>query len=209
MKGFNKKKEDKFYQILLKSAETVNESANVLRNSLDCLDKIDEQVKKTGELEDIGDELVRTLTKELDEAFITPIDREDLYEIVKEMDNILDGINSIQHRFIMFDIKEATDEVRNQIDIFVKATEKIRDLINELNVNGCKSKNLIDKIMEISRTESEADKVVRKTVTDLFKNEKDPITIIKWKEIYQIIEDTVDNCEKVANIVEGVVIKNA
>ena len=143
MKGFNKKKEDKFYQILLKSAETVNESANVLRNSLDCLDKIDEQVKKTGELEDIGDELVRTLTKELDEAFITPIDREDLYEIVKEMDNILDGINSIQHRFIMFDIKEATDEVRNQIDIFVKATEKIRDLINELNVNGCKSKNLI------------------------------------------------------------------
>lgn len=205
----SKKKEDKFFDILSKSANTVNESANVLKNGLDSLEKSEEHVKKTAQLEDIGDELVRTLTRELDEAFITPIDREDLYEIVKEMDNILDGINSIQHRFIMFDIKESTVEVREQIELFVKATEKICGLMDELKTNGCRSKHLIEKIMEISKTESEADRVVRKTVAHLFKNEKDPITIIKWKEIYQIIEDTIDNCEKVANIVEGVVIKNA
>ena len=207
--SFKQKKEDKFYDILSKSAKIVNESANVLKSSLDSIDKCEEHVKKTAELEDIGDELVRTLTRELDEAFITPIDREDLYEIVSEMDNILDSINSIHHRFIMFDIKESTVEIREQIELFVKATEKICDLIDELKTNGCRSKNLINKILDISKTESEADKVFRKTVAHLFKNEKDPITIMKWKEIYQITEDTNDNCEKVANIVEGVVIKNA
>ena len=207
--NFKHKKEDKFYDILLKSAKTVNESANVLKNGLDSLEKCEEHVKKTAQLEDIGDELVRTLTRELDEAFITPIDREDLYEIVSEMDNILDNINSIHHRFIMFNIKESTAEIREQIGLFVNVTEKICDLIDELKRNGCKSKNLIDKIMDISKTESEADKVFRKTVANLFRNEKDPIIIMKWKEIYQITEDTIDNCEKVANIVEGVVIKNA
>ena len=211
MINFNNKnkKEDKFYDILYKSAKTVNESANVLKNSLDSLHKAQEHVIKTAQLEDIGDELVRTLTKELDEAFITPIDREDLYEIVKEMDNILDGINSIQHRFIMFDIKECTEDIIELINCFVKITEEILDLIDEIKINGCKSKNLLSKIMTISKTESEADRIVRKAIALLFRNEKDPLAVIKWKEIYQITEDTIDNCEKVANIVEGVVIKNA
>lgn len=211
MINFNSKnkKEDKFYDLLSKSANIVNESADVLRSTLDNLDKTNEHVKRTAQLEDMGDELVRTLTKELDEAFITPIDREDLYSIVKEMDDILDGINSIHHRFIMFDIKQCTEDIIEQIDCFVKITEQICDLMNEIKNNGCKSKNLIPKIMDISKTESEADKIGRKAIALLFRNETDPITVIKWKEIYQITEDTIDNCEKIANIVEGVVIKNA
>ncbi|WP_294152780.1 DUF47 family protein [uncultured Clostridium sp.] len=211
MINFNNKnkKENKFYDILSKSAKTVNESSSVLRSSLEDLTKIEEHVKKTAELEDIGDELARTLIKELDEAFITPIDREDLYEIVKEMNDILDGINSIHHRFIMFDLKEATADSKEQIDCFVKITEQLCSLIDEIKSNGCRSKNLISKIMDISKTESEADKIGRKAIALLFKNESDPLTVMKWKEIYQITEDTIDSCEKVANIVEGVVIKNA
>ena len=202
-------KEDRFYDMLSKSAQTAHESAKVLRESLDCLEKREEQVEKTSKLEDIGDELVRTLTKELDEAFITPIDREDLYEIVKEMDNILDCINSIMHRFIMFDITKSTDYIREGCNFLLKSTEGLCDLINEIRLNGCRSKDLIQKIITISSIESEADKVFRKAVALLFKYEKDPINVMKWKEIYQITENTIDNCEKVANIIEGVVIKNA
>lgn len=208
MLKFNNK-EDNFYNMLSKSAQTVHESAKVLRESLDCLDKSEEQVKKTSQLEDIGDDLVRTLTKELDEAFITPIDREDIYEIVKEMDNILDCINSVMHRFIMFDIRKSTDEIRESCNFLLKSTEGLCDLINEIRINGCRSKALLQKIRDISSIESEADKVFRKAVALLFKYEKDPITVMKWKEIYQITENTIDNCEKVANIIEGVVIKNA
>ncbi|MBZ9693123.1 DUF47 domain-containing protein [Clostridium botulinum] len=202
-------KEDKFYQMLLKSAEIVNEAAIELRKSLECLDKREIQVKNTSELENIGDELVRTLIKELNDAFITPIDREDIYEIIKEMDNILDSINSTVHRFIMFDITESTEELREICNMLVQATEELVVLMSELKIHGCKSKSINTKIMNISKTESEADKIFRKTVQQLFKYEENPIAIMKWKEIYQILEDTVDNCEKVANIVERVVIKNA
>ena len=208
MFNFNNK-EDKFYDMLSQSAKLVNESAKVLRESLDCLEKRDEQVKKTSILEDNGDALVRTLTKELNEAFITPIDREDLYEIVKEMDNILDCINSIMHRFIMFDITECTDEIKTVCDFLLNSTEDLYSIMNELKVNGCKSNNITNTILNISSMESEADKVFRKTVALLFKEETDPIKVMKWKEIYQITENTIDNCEKVANIIEGVVIKNA
>ena len=202
-------KEDKFYDMLSESANTVHESAKIFRSSLDCLDKKEEQLKKTTALEDAGDALVLTLTKELDEAFITPIDREDIYEIVKEMDNILDCINSIMHRFIMFDITNATSEIIQASDFLLNITESLCDLMNEIRLNGCKSKNLLDKIRYISSIEYEADKLFRNAVALLFRYEKDPITIMKLKEIYQITENTIDNCEKVANIIEGVVIKNA
>ena len=202
-------KEDKFYHMLSESANTVHESAKILRSSLDCLDKKEEQLKKTTALEEAGDALVLTLTKELDEVFITPIDREDIYEIVKEMDNILDCINSIMHRFIMFDITNATSEIIQASDFLLNITESLCDLMNEIRLNGCKSKNLLDKIRYISSIEYEADKLFRNAVALLFRYEKDPITIMKLKEIYQITENTIDNCEKVANIIEGVVIKNA
>lgn len=206
---FNNYKEDKFYQMLLKSAEIVNEAAMELKNSLECLDKREERVKNTSELENMGDDLVRILIKELNDAFITPIDREDIYEIIKEMDNILDLINSTVHRFIMFNITESTDELKEICGMLVQATEEIVVLMNELKLHGCKSKDINEKIINISRIESNADKIFRKTVQHLFKYEENPIAIMKWKEIYQILEDTVDNCERVANIVERVVIKNA
>jgi len=203
------KKEDKFYDMLCQSAKLVNESATVLRETLQCLDKRDEQLKKASIIENNGDALVRTLTKELNEAFITPIDREDIYEIVKEMDNILDYITSIMHRFIMFDITKSTEEIKTVCNLLLNSTEDLCSIMNELKANGCKSSSIKNAITSISSIESEADKVFRKTVAILFKEEKDPITVMKWKEIYQIIENTIDNCEKVANIIEGVVIKNA
>ncbi|AOR24826.1 DUF47 domain-containing protein [Clostridium taeniosporum] len=205
---FNNCKEDKFYQMLLKSAEIVNKSAVELKNSLECLEKKELQVKKTSELENIGDELVRTLIKELNDAFITPIDREDIYEIIKEMDNILDLINSLAHRFIMFEITESTEELKELCNMLVQATQELVILMSELKLHGCKSKDINKKIINISKIESESDKIFRKTVQQLLKYEENPIIIMKWKEIYQILEDTVDNCEKVANIVERVVIKN-
>lgn len=202
-------KEDKFYEMLSKSANIVNESAKELRANLDLLANRETNVNKTELLEDKGDELVRNIIKELNEAFITPIDREDIYEIVKNMDNILDLISSTMHRFIMFNIKESTEECKVLSDMLVEITENLIYLMDELKVNGCKSKNINEKIMSVCNVESAADKVFRKTVGELFRSETNPLVVIKWKEIYQIIENAIDNCQRVAIIVEGVVIKNA
>jgi len=204
-----KPKEEKFYKMFSESANNVNEAAKILRSNLDSLNNKKIDVKKTETIEDKDDELVRTMIKELNEAFITPIEREDIYSIVHQMHKILDLINSSMHRFIMFDINESSDESRLMGDILVKTTEELVKLMAELNLKGLKSKEINNIITNINKFEHEGDKLFRKTVSELFKKETDPLTVMKWKEIYQILEDTLDTCQKVAILVEGVVLKNA
>ena len=204
-----KPKEDKFYAMFSDSASNVNEAAKILRANLDNLSNKEADVKKTEALEEKDDEIVRDVITELNEAFITPIEREDIYSIIKQMNKILDLINSSMHRFIMFDIQESSDDSRLMGDLLVQATEELIKLMAELNLKGLKSKGIQEIIRTINKIEHKGDKIFRKTVSELFKNESDPLTVMKWKEIYQILEDTLDTCQRVAILVEGVVLKNA
>lgn len=204
-----KPKEDKFYTMFSDSAINVNEAAKILRANLDNLSNKEADVKKTEALEEKDDEIVRDVITELNEAFITPIEREDIYSIIKQMNKILDLINSSMHRFIMFDIQESSDDSRLMGDLLVQATEELIKLMAELNLKGLKSKGIQEIIRTINKIEHKGDKIFRKTVSELFKKETDPLTVMKWKEIYQILEDTLDTCQKVAILVEGVVLKNA
>lgn len=204
-----KPKEDKFYNMFVESAKNVNKAAIILRGNLDSLGDNNIDLNKTEDLELKGYELVRNIIRELNEAFITPIDREDIYAIVKKMDDILDLINSTMHRFIMFNIDKCTKESQLLCDIIVQATSELVELMEEIKLIGNKSNKIDSKIEKICKLEDSADMLFRETVAELFKNETDPLTVMKWKEIYQILENTIDTCETVANIVEGVVIKNA
>ena len=204
-----KPKEDKFYKMFEESAQNVTEAAVTLRQSLNALSNKEVEVAKIEELEHKGDRLVGVVVKELNEAFITPIDREDIYSLVKKMDDVLDLINSTMHRFLMFDINESTEEAKQLADMIVECTKHILKLMVGINSVNNKADYIKDKIIIINQIESEADRLFRKTVAELFKNEKNVLEVIKWKEIYQILEDTIDKCEKIANTVEGVVIKNA
>ena len=204
-----KPKEDKFHKLFLEAAQNVNEGAMILRSSLDSLSDKELNVKKIEDLEHKGDNLVTIVVKELNEAFITPFDREDIYSLIKKLDDVLDLINSTMHRFLMYDINKSTDEAKLLADMIVKCTEHILELMAGLNSVGNKAKYIEEKIIIIHNIESEADSLFRKTVANLFKNETNAIEIIKWKEIYQILENTIDKCKKIANTVEGVVIKNA
>ena len=147
------------------------------------------------------------MDKELNDSFITPFDREDMYLLIKRLDDILDLINSTIHRFVMFNVTESTEPAKYLADMIIKSTKLISELMDELHLIAGKN-NINEKIVTINQIESEVDRLFRNTVGDLFRNEKDPIESIKWKEIYQILENTIDKCEKIANIVEGVVIKN-
>jgi predicted phosphate transport protein (TIGR00153 family) len=201
-------KEDKFYKMLNEAAEIVVEAAKILRKSLDSLSNIDLDVSRIEELEHQGDRIVNTVVKELNDSFITPFDREDIYLLIKRIDDVLDLINSTVHRFVMFNMKESTEASKLLADMIIKCTNHVMELMGELHLISSKN-HINEKIITINQIESAADRIFRQTVGDLFRNEKDPIEIIKWKEIYQILENTIDKCEKIANIVEGVVIKNA
>ena len=204
-----KPKENKFDKLFLEAAQNVNEGAKILRKSLDSLSDKESNVNKIEALEHEGDKLVTIVVKELNEAFITPIDREDIYSLIKKLDDVLDLINSTMHRFLMYDINESTNEAKLLADMIVDSTVHILELMKGINSVGNKAKYINETIINIHKIESEADSLFRKTVSELFKNETNTIEIIKWKEIYQILENTIDNCEKIANTVEGVVIKNA
>ncbi len=200
-------KEDKFYKMFIEASQNVEEGAKVLRKSLDSLSNIELNVSKIEELEHNGDRLVNVMVKELNDSFITPFDREDMYLLIKRLDDILDLINSTIHRFVMFNVTESTEPAKYLADMIIKSTRLISELMDELHLIAGKN-NINEKIVTINQIESEVDRLFRNTVGELFRNEKDPIEIIKWKEIYQILENTIDKCEKIANIVEGVVIKN-
>jgi uncharacterized protein Yka (UPF0111/DUF47 family) len=136
------------------------------------------------------------------------LDSEDIYLIAKVLDNITDNIEATAHRFRMCNVQAITDDARIMVKLVVDCTKVLEDVISDLENLG-KSQVLSDKIIEVNRIEDDGDKVFRKAVTDLFAKETDAITITKWKEIYEYLENTLDACEDVANIVEGVLTKTS
>lgn len=207
MLNFNTK-EDKFHKMISEAAIIVEDGANILRRSLDDLENIQVSATKIESLEHRADKLVIKVTQELNKAFITPIDREDIYSIVMGLEKIIDSINSAIHRFVMFDIKKATLAALKMSDLIVEASAEIVVLMEELKLIG-KKNNIKEKVIKINELEREGDITFRKIVGELFRNEINPIEIIKWKEVYQILENIMDDCERVANTVEGIVMKNA
>ena len=200
-------KEDKFYKMFILAAKNVNEAANILRQTMDNLQQKETNACEVERLEHKGDKMVHSIIQELNKSFITPIDREDIYAIAKEMDDILDSIDSTIHRFIMFNIDEITEEAKMLSNFIVDSTNEIIGIMSELK-NMKKSNDIMEKIIYVNKIENDGDTYFRQAIKDLFDNHTDVLKIIKWREIYQFLEDTIDSCEKVANIIEGVVMKN-
>ncbi|MGL5414998.1 MAG: DUF47 domain-containing protein [Clostridium sp.] len=206
MFNFNPK-EDKFFVTLVEEADNIQKSAILLEEAFKNLEEKERIAQKIGELEHKGDVLVHDSIIELNDAFITPIDREDIFRMIKKMDNILDDIDSAANRLIMYNITKVSEEALELCKMIIEITNELLELMKELKKIG-KKNLMVEKIKEINSIEHKGDRLYRKTITNLFK-ETDPIEIIKWKDIYLMLENTLDNCEQVAAIVEGVVMKHA
>lgn len=201
-------KEDKFFTHFVESAKVIHESALLLQNYLEDLSNAEEKHKKIKEMEHICDLKVHETLEALNHTFLTPFDREDIYMIAKEMDNIEDFIESSAARFVMFNVNKATDESKQMAKMIVEATKELIGVMEEFKFMG-KSKNISKLIIDVNRIEEEGDSVTRKAIRRLFTDDIPVLDVIKWREIYEHLENTLDSCEDVANIVEGVVMKNA
>jgi len=140
--------------------------------------------------------------------FITPLDREDIFNITKGIDNITDEIESTAHLFYMYNLTSITPEAVELIDKLVAVTTDLVKVISELKYLS-KSTLLIEKIIDVNTLENEADIIYRKAMRNLFENPKDPLYVMKLKDLYHHLEDSIDNCEKLANEIRGVVMKYA
>ena len=201
-------KELAFFDLFVETAEGACLAAVKLEELMLDYTDIDKKVKAIEEMEHNCDKLVHKIFDRLNKSFITPIDREDIYLIAKELDNITDEIESTAHRFVKLNVKAIRPEAKKLARLIVDCTKELREVMRELK-DMQKSTILCAKIIEVNRIENDGDEIFRHAITELFASESDPFEVIKWKEIYEYLENTLDACEDVANIAEGVIMKHA
>jgi len=203
------RKEEIFFDQFVVTAELACKAAKKLDAMINDY-KINELEQRIRDIEDVEhdcDKSIHDIMQQLNKSFITPIDREDINQIAKEMDNITDFIESTAQRFKIFNVNEMTEDAKILSKLIVVSTMELKNIMAELK-HMKTSKTLIKRIIEVNRLENEGDDAFRVAIAKLFANGMDAVDVIKWKEIYEYLENSLDACEDVANIVEGVVMKN-
>jgi uncharacterized protein len=198
-------KEEKFFDMFTEVAENIRESAILLEKMLQANVDFRDLAESIKSLEHKGDRLTHELITKLNKTFIVPIDREDIYSLSSTIDDVLDVIESVSRRLVLFKIERIGEASTQLSHLLVRSTSEIVSAISELR-NGMK---VLNHCIEINRLEEEADHIYHEALAALFEFETDPINLIKRKELLETLETALDKCEDVANVIEGIVVKNA
>ena len=166
------------------------------------------KAKRVKEIEHETDVITHRCVEALHRTFITPIERDDIHRLITRMDDVMDFVEAAAERLVLYEIKEPTIEVRDLADVLVRAMDEVCKAVGGLR-NMKNADAIVKACIDVNRLENEGDTILRNAVARLFREEKDPITVIKWKEIYENLENATDRCEDVANIIEGVVLEHA
>ena len=201
-------KEEKFFDLFDELANKIEEGGELFLDMVEHYEYSEPKIAKLKELEHEADVITHRTYEKMHKTFLTPIDREDIYALVNKMDSILDMIEASAARMSLYKVKVPAKEIIDQAKILNKAIKKVKHIVHAIK-NMKNAKMIIDSCVEINTLENEGDIIMRMTMTRLFEQEKDPIELIKWKEIFERIEEAIDVCEDVANIVEGIVLKHA
>lgn len=200
-------KEIDFFEIFDRAALNLTKAGVLLVALMEKFDRLEERSKEIYEVEQEGDILTHEIMKKLNKTFITPIDREDLYALASRLDDILDLIWGAVDRLVVFKLTEATNDAIAMSKDVLATTEVLHKAIHKLKEK--QYTHVQEYCIEINRLENRIDRDFRDALGKLFEEIKDPILIIKWKEIYEHLEDASDKCEDVANILEAIVLKHA
>jgi uncharacterized protein Yka (UPF0111/DUF47 family) len=159
-------------------------------------------------IEHEADAITHSCVERLHKTFITPFDRDDIHRLITRMDDIMDYIDSAAIAVVLYELTEMTPAARKLAEVLVRATESVATAVAGLR-HVKQSEAILAACIEINRLENEADEILRDTLGDLFRGATDPLLVLKWKEVYEALEDATDRCEDVANVIEGVVLEHA
>jgi hypothetical protein len=205
MKIFSKERD--FFELFDKAAANALHAATILVALMEHFSNLDVWAKEVHELEEEGDLLTHDIIKRLNKTIITPIDREDIHALASTLDDVLDFIWGTAERLAIFKLKEPTVDAINMSRELLIAVDLVHKAITKL-----KEKNyaqMQEYCIEINKMENKLDRIFKDALGRLFDGVKDPVLVIKWKEIYEHLEDASDKCEDVADILESIAIKNA
>ena len=198
-------REEEYFTLFTQITEKIQEASTALVDMLhDESANFEAFSKRIKDSEHACDELTHTITTKLNKSFITPFDREDIFTLVLALDDICDYIDAGARAVLMYGISEISDHARHLAKVIQGQTMEIHSAILMLN----KPNGLNQHIVEIHRLENEADDVYFRAIGELFHQSTDPLTVIKWKELYEILENGTDRCEMVANIIETIILKH-
>src|SRR5579872_1863510 len=195
----------KFFQMFAEMAGNLRDSARLLKQLLSDFRDIELRVQQLKDIEHRGDDLTHNILTKLNQTFITPFDREDIYRLASSLDDVLDFIYAAGVRLTMYKIKHAPEAAPQLAEIIVRQCDELSSAVAGLERHD----KVLEHCVEINRLENDADQVARSAIGVLFEQETDPISLIKLKELYEILETATDKAEDAANVLEGVVLKGA
>lgn len=200
-------RETKFFDMFAEIAGNVIEGARVLHNLLSDWDyqRLPEVAQQIKAIEHRGDEMTHQLLIKLNQTFITPFDREDIHALASSLDDVLDFIFGASNRLVTYKITQPSPSAKVLAGIVLRQTEELQKAVSLLE----KDHGVLEHCVEVNRLENEADQVTYEAIGRLFEGGYDPITLIKLKELLEILEDATDKAEDAANVLETVVLKNA
>jgi predicted phosphate transport protein (TIGR00153 family) len=197
-------REEKFYDDFKMMADQLRAGARMLEQMLAVDPPIADKAHEIKEVEHQCDFLTHEIIQRLNKTFVTPIDREDIHELARTLDDVMDAIDSAAALIPLYKIEKIRFGARELTKVIIQQCDELRAAVEALEGR----KGVLERAIEINRLENEADRIHKKAVGLLFEEEKDPITVMKWKEILDVLEEATDACEDVANLLENVVVKH-
>jgi uncharacterized protein len=201
-------RETSFFDFFEEHAELTVRGTAEFVSMVETPHNIDAQARRIKEIEHETDVITHRCVEALHKVFITPIERDDIYRLITRMDDIMDFVEAAAERIALYEITVMSPEIVDLAKTMCGATRAVEEAIKGLR-DLKHPKHILAKCVDINRLENEADAILRLALARMFKEVKNPIEIIKWKEIYENVESATDSCEDVANIIEGLVLDNA
>jgi predicted phosphate transport protein (TIGR00153 family) len=197
-------REEKFYDDFKLMADQLRAGARLLEQMLATDPPAFDKAHEIKEIEHQCDFLTHEIIQRLNKTFVTPIDPEDIHELARTLDDVIDEIDNAAHLIPLYRIETIRGGARELTRVILQQTDEVRRAVEAMEVR----KGVLERAIEINRLENEADRIHKTAIGQLFDEESDPVMIIKWKEILDVLERATDRCEDVANLLENVVVKH-
>jgi predicted phosphate transport protein (TIGR00153 family) len=196
-----------FFDLFNESATNLRTTVELLKDLIEDYRDIDLKVRRIQDREHEGDQVTHAIIRRLNTSFITPMDREDIYQLATALDDVLDAVDAVSDLFLLHQIETPLPQMKEQVDVLLRAAEQTEQALELLPKMD--RERLEPYWIEINTLENEGDQLYRRAVAELFSGEHRAMDVLRWKDVIENLEEAIDGLENVANTIESIVLKHA